>query len=268
MKEIDKYLKSLYKRVNATDQEIEDLKTEMKNHLLDTVRELQAEGKSAQESVQIAIERFGDPNQLGRELPEILIVSRRRFSRLILVIAGVALAIIISSSLVYFDNLKKQEKLKQAELTKQTFIQELQKTQSDNQEYIKIVEQIAKLSATYSNNLGQLSKDLKTKYNKSVINQISEMNKIFKYHNGVLIAIAVIAAETNYEYSYYKEIAELGVMKLSDSLAVINLAEKAREAKTQNDKEFIQNQIQQMKSGAEFQTYQEALDYNRQLMKP
>jgi hypothetical protein len=58
----------------------------------------------------------------------------------------------------------------------------------------------------------------------------------------------------------------LGVMKLSNSVAVIDLAERVREAKTPGDKKFIQDQIQQMKKTADFKTYQQALDYNSQLM--
>jgi len=70
MKEIDEYLQLIYKHLNATDKEIADSKSEMKNHLLESVRELQAEGKSEQESVRIAIDRFGDPYEINRELPK------------------------------------------------------------------------------------------------------------------------------------------------------------------------------------------------------
>ena len=111
----------------------------------------------------------------------------------------------------------------------------------------------------------KLSKILESRFNSEVIDKISDMNKTFKYHNGVLMAVAVVAADTGYDCPYFKDIAELGVMKLSDSAAVIDLAEGAREAKTQNDKKIIEEQIQQMKETADFKTYQEALDYNKQL---
>lgn len=264
MKEIDEYLKQLYKHLNATDQEIADLKEEMKNHLLESVHELQAEGKSLQESIRIAIERFGEPAQINDELPKIIMVSRRRFSKLILVLSGIALVILVGLSLIISDNLAKQKKLNQAELTKQTIIQELQQSQKSIQNYDMIFNQIGEIAGVYKDS-GQLSKDLKARHNIDVINQIAEMNRIFKYHNVVLLAVAIIAADTDYECPYYKDIAELGVMKLSDSAAVIDLAEKAREAKTEEDKEFIKNRILQMKANAEFKTYQQALDYNDSL---
>jgi cytochrome c-type biogenesis protein CcmH/NrfF len=268
MKEIDEYLKLLYKSLNASDQEIVDFKEEMKDHLLESVHELQAEGKSPQESIQIAIERFGDPSQINRELPKILMVSHRRFSKLLLVTGCMILVIIITISLTCLDNFKKQEKLNQAELTRKTVIQELQQSQKSIQNYNRIFEQISELTAVYNSNSGQLSKDLKAKHNIAVVDQIVEMNKTFKYHNAVLMAVAIIAADTDYEFPYYKDIAELAVMKLSDSVSVIDLAERAREAKTQGDKELVQNQIKQMKANADFNTYQKALDYNRKFTKP
>lgn len=268
MKEIDEYLNLVYKHLNTNEQEIANSKAEMKVHLLESVHELEIEGKSTDESVKIAIERFGDPRQIGKELPKVLVISRRRFSKLLLVITGIFIFLIVSISLMGLNNLKKQEKLQESEAIRETLIRELQQSQIENQDNKQILLTITKLSATYKNNPGQLNKDLKAKYNISTIDQIAEMNKTFKYHNGVLIAIAVIASETNYECPYYKDIAELAVMKLQDSMAVINLAEKVREAKTTKDKEYIQNQIRQMKAEAEFKTYQEALDYNIQIMNP
>jgi hypothetical protein len=266
MKEIDEYLKVLYKRLNATDQEIEDLKEEMKNHLLESVHELEVEGKSPQESVRIAIERFGDPGQIGRELPEILMLSRRRFSKLLLAIGCIALVILAGFLFAGFDILNKLKELYQAELTKQTIIEELQQSRKTIQNYNRIFDQTNELAAAYNASSGQLSKLLDAKFNISVIDQISEMNKTFKYHNAVLMAVAVIASDTDYEYPEYVDFAELGVMKLSNSVAVIDLAERVREAKTPGDKKFIQDQIQQMKKTADFKTYQQALDYNSQLM--
>lgn len=267
MKEIDDYLKSLYRHFNATNKEIDDFRVEMKNHLLDSVRELQTEGKSVQESIQIAIERFGDPGQIGRELPEILMVSRRRFSRLILTFSTAALVIIVSLSIISYDNLKKQEKIQQSELTRQKLTQELQQSTMDNHNYSLIFDKISEIMDAYGGDSEQIIKDLNAKYNIPAINRIAEMYTIFKYHNAVLIGVAIIAADTDYECPLFKDIAELGVMKLSDSLSVINLAEKAREAKTEKDRELVKNQIQQMKAQAELKTYQQALDYNKKLME-
>lgn len=59
--------------------------------------------------------------------------------------------------------------------------------------------------------------------------------------------------------------SQLGVMRLSDSVDVIKLAERAYEAKTEEDYQYIENQIQLYKEGADFSTYEEALNYNNQL---
>lgn len=261
MKEIDEYIKHIYKHINVTNQEIANLKEEMKNHLLESVYELQAEGKSPQESIRIAIERFGESTQLNKELPKIIMISRRRFSRCILLLCGMALVILVVLSLIISDNFSKQNKLNQAELTKQKIIQDLQQSQISIRNYDKIFGQISEISAVYKDSV-DLSKDLKSKYNTAVIDQIAKMNKTFKYHNSVLLAVAIVAADTDYECPYYKDIAELAVMKLSDSASVIDLAEKTREAKTEEDKKIIVAQIQQMKENAYFKTYQQALDYN------
>lgn len=265
MREIDEYLKLLYKHLHGTDKEIEDLKEEMKNHLLETVHELESEGLSPRESVRIAIERFGDPGLIGKELPKILMVSRRRLSRLLLAISCIIIVVTVFIAAASFDNVKKSEELKQAEAARQTIIEQLEQSRKTIQSYNLIFGQSCKIGAMSGDKSEKLSKILEAKYNSEVIDQISDMNKTFKYHNGVLMAVAVVAAGTGYDCPYFKDIAELGVMKLSDSAAVIDLAEAARVAKTQNDKKLIEELILQMKKTADFKTYQEALDYNKQL---
>lgn len=264
MKEIDEYIKHIYKHINATSREIADLKEEMRNHLLESVRELQAEGKSPQESIQIAIERFGESAQINKDLPKIIMISRRRFSKLILVLGGMLLVILIVLSLIIYNNFLKQNKLNQAELSRQKIIQELHQSQISNQNYAMIISQINDISAVYEDS-GELSKDLKAKYNIDVIDYIAKMNKTFKYHNTLLLAVAIVAADTDFECPYYKDIAELAVMKLSDSESVIDLAVKTRVAKTEEDQEIIKTKILQMKEKADFKTYQLALNYNEGL---
>src|SRR5690625_4770112 len=59
MKQIELFIEEIYHDVDGNKQEIEELKIEMKTHLLETVNELKAEGKSDQEAIDLAIERFG-----------------------------------------------------------------------------------------------------------------------------------------------------------------------------------------------------------------
>lgn len=267
MKEIDKYLKSLYKHLNANDKEIADLKEETRSHLLDSVKELQSEGKSPQESVETAITRFGEADQIGRELPKVLMISRRRFSRLMLSITGIALALIIIFSFIIADNVNKEKSLQRVDIIAQEFMQELYEAQNNSMDYTQAFNKIYELYKIYSNNSILFTKELDTKYNVSAIDQILEMNNIFNYHNGLLMSIAIIAANTDYECPYFIEIAQISVMKLTNSKAVIDLAEKARLAKTDEDFELIEDEIRNLKNVAELKSYQDALNYSEQKSK-
>jgi hypothetical protein len=60
MKEIDLYINSVYENMDHSP-EVEELKGEMRQHLIEAVEELRREGKSEQESIYIAISRFGLP---------------------------------------------------------------------------------------------------------------------------------------------------------------------------------------------------------------
>lgn len=72
MERIDKYLNSIYRGASDSSRETEDLKQEMRNHLIQTVKELQENGVTKEESVRIAIERFGEEFQIRNELNEVL----------------------------------------------------------------------------------------------------------------------------------------------------------------------------------------------------
>lgn len=58
MKQIDNFVDSLYESVSG--KEAKELKEEMRTHLLEAVHDLKKEGKSEEEAINIAIERFGD----------------------------------------------------------------------------------------------------------------------------------------------------------------------------------------------------------------
>ena len=65
--EIDQYVNSVYDGLGQT-KEVSDLREEMRNHLLQTAKDLQSQGHTEEESIQLAIERFGDSGHLRREL--------------------------------------------------------------------------------------------------------------------------------------------------------------------------------------------------------
>lgn len=72
MDRIDKYLNSIYRGASNSSKETEDLKQEMRSHLMQTVKELQENGVTEEESIRIAIERFGEEFQIRNELNQVL----------------------------------------------------------------------------------------------------------------------------------------------------------------------------------------------------
>jgi hypothetical protein len=64
-------------------------------------------------------------------------------------------------------------------------------------------------------------------------------------------------------HKHYRD-TKLGVMKLSESDDVIKLAERAHDAKTEENYQYRENQIQLYNEGADFAAYKEALNYNKQ----
>lgn len=99
MKKIDEYINLIYKDICGDDEEINITKQEMKNHLLQTVDELKLEGKSEEESVNIAISRFGNTNQIKNELKKIYGTEKRSCKKIIKV-ATIMLIISVSSFLL------------------------------------------------------------------------------------------------------------------------------------------------------------------------
>lgn len=92
MGKIDEYINSICKNLKGNDEEIAIMKQEMKNHLLQSVEEIKSQGKSQDESVKIAIDRFGEVDILKNQLKEIYDVQKS-FSKKIFNIAVVLLFI-------------------------------------------------------------------------------------------------------------------------------------------------------------------------------
>lgn len=64
MKQIEVFVDSIYQNASGNKKEINELKAEMKSHLIEAVHELKTEGKSEQEAIEIAIERFGGEKEI------------------------------------------------------------------------------------------------------------------------------------------------------------------------------------------------------------
>lgn len=92
MKKIDSYINSIYKDFSEDEKEILDGKQEMKSHLLQSISDIEAEGFSETESIDIAIKRFGDVKQIKDELGKIY-NTQKNFLKKILIMAKIFLII-------------------------------------------------------------------------------------------------------------------------------------------------------------------------------
>ncbi|MEH7383719.1 permease prefix domain 1-containing protein [Bacillus sp. JJ1533] len=97
MKQIEEYVNKVYQNVKGNNKEIQELKSEMKNHLLEAVHELKIEGKSEQEAIEIAIERFGKENEL-RSIISQLFQTQKAFGKKLLY---TGLGILIISIIIF-----------------------------------------------------------------------------------------------------------------------------------------------------------------------
>lgn len=86
MKQIETFVDSVYQDASGNSKEIQELKAEMKNHLLEAVHELKSEGKSEQEAIEIAIERFGGEKET-RSVVGQLFKAQKVFAKWVLYLA-------------------------------------------------------------------------------------------------------------------------------------------------------------------------------------
>jgi len=100
MKKIDEYVNFIYKHASGNKEEIEELKEEMRNHLIECAEERINEGKSEKEAVRIAIERFGGEKVKGSVVGEIF-NTQKSFSKIVLIV-GIAILLlsIVMSELI------------------------------------------------------------------------------------------------------------------------------------------------------------------------
>lgn len=116
MKQIDEFVNSIY--ANVSGKEAKEMKEEMQTHLIETVEELKEEGKSEQEAISIAINRFGDKNQITKGLLDLFkaqnkivkILYRIAFTFLIIGL-GILISLIVSDKLVGDKQLEVQDTL-------------------------------------------------------------------------------------------------------------------------------------------------------------
>lgn len=92
MKSIEEFVDSLYRGVGGKSKEISELKEEMRLHLTETVNELKKQGKTEEEGMKIAYERFGDNTVITNGLFK-LFHKQRKFIKFIFITSIVFLLI-------------------------------------------------------------------------------------------------------------------------------------------------------------------------------
>lgn len=97
MKEIDVFIDSVYQNVGGNKKEIQELKAEMKGHLIEAVHELKAEGKTEQEAIEIAINRFGGEKVMRATVSQ-LFQAQKTFAKWVLYLA---ITFLVLSSTVF-----------------------------------------------------------------------------------------------------------------------------------------------------------------------
>lgn len=83
MKQIEAFVDSVYKNISGDSKEIQELKDEMRSHLLEAVNELVLEGKCEQEAIDIAVKRFGGKKEM-RSIVRNLVPPRKVFAKWLL----------------------------------------------------------------------------------------------------------------------------------------------------------------------------------------
>ncbi|MDQ7097010.1 permease prefix domain 1-containing protein [Desulfosporosinus sp. PR] len=86
MKKIEEYVQFICKNSRGSRKELEDLKQEMKSHLTQTVQELMTDGRNEQESIELALNRFGEKNQIQTELAQVFKIQKK-FGNVVLAVA-------------------------------------------------------------------------------------------------------------------------------------------------------------------------------------
>ena len=99
-------------------------------------------------------------------------------------------------------------------------------------------------------------------HNISVITRTAYLASKFGYHTVPLMDIAKMAAMLDHECEELYELAELSVLKLSGTPRVVELAELAAKAQSEEEKQHIREEIENLKATADYPNIEEALEGN------
>ncbi|WP_017210119.1 permease prefix domain 1-containing protein [Clostridium beijerinckii] len=94
MNRIDDYIEKIYRNFDDRDEETKILKEETRVHLLDEIEELNDQGLTEEESIKIALNRFGELGKVENELSEVL-KFQKKFASNILIASLVTLLLAV-----------------------------------------------------------------------------------------------------------------------------------------------------------------------------
>jgi len=93
---------------------------------------------------------------------------------------------------------------------------------------------------------------------------LAEMANEFGYHTDAFVGIARYASKAKVETDYFKQLAELSVMKLSETQKVVAVASDISRLNTSNSAD-IEDELLKIRNTADFKTLDEAKAYNKSI---
>lgn len=102
-REIEEYLEEICRNTRISSDEIDEVKQELRCHLLDKIRELEANGIEKEECIKMAQKKFGNPNMIGKGIAK---AKSSMGKKLILLVAAVAVVVGLSILQIRTANLK------------------------------------------------------------------------------------------------------------------------------------------------------------------
>lgn len=96
---------------------------------------------------------------------------------------------------------------------------------------------------------------------------LAQMTYEFRYHTTAFVKIARYASKARVETDYFRQLADISVMKLEETLKIIAVAEEVSKLNTATSPE-IDKKIELFKKSAKYKTLDEARNYNRNLGQP
>lgn len=96
MDRVERYIEAVSRHLDGNAEELDNLKEEIRAHINESIKELQDSGKSKDESITIALNRFGEENKIEQELLKEF-KYRKDIKKPIIIISLLAVSLIIAS---------------------------------------------------------------------------------------------------------------------------------------------------------------------------